>query len=151
MLRSSIRRAKLSSATSGTSSSADSRHSHASCVSSRAALARDDSSNLAHVATGLLAIILVIAHAAWAAIVLGRKDRETMANFHRFSMAVWTLWLVPYVCDTLMGIPMIDLPANAAFGAALGAAGSVSLILYLRRDARRARVPYGRIPGKPTK
>lgn len=101
------------------------------------AIARGDSSNLAHAATGLLAIILMIVHAAWATIALARKDRETMASFHRFSAAVWTLWLIPYFFGMLMGTPMIDLPANAAFGAALGAAGSVGLVLYLRGDSRR--------------
>lgn len=36
------------------------------------------------------------------------------------------------------GIPAIDVSANAAFGATLGAAGAISLALCLRRDERRA-------------
>lgn len=101
-------------------------------------IARGDSANPAHAATGLLAIILMIIHAAWASIVLARKNRAAMESFHRFSVAVWTIWLIPYFCGMLMGIPAIDLSANAAFGAALIGAGAIDLFLYLHRDARRA-------------
>ena len=101
-------------------------------------IARGESANPAHAATGLLAIILMIIHAAWATVVLVRKNHEAMARFHRFSVAVWTIWLIPYFCGMLMGIPAIDLSANAAFGAALIGAGAIGLTLYLRGDARRA-------------
>lgn len=69
---------------------------------------------------------------------LARKNHEAMASFHHFSVAVWTIWLILNFCDMLMGIPTIDLSANAAFGATLGAAGAISLALCLRRDERRA-------------
>ena len=54
------------------------------------------------------------------------------------SIAVWTTWLIPYKCRMLMGIPAIDLSANAASGTALIGAGTIGLILYLRGDGRRA-------------
>lgn len=101
-------------------------------------IARGESANPAHAATGLLAIILMIIHAAWASVVLARKNRAAMESFHRFSVAVWTIWLIPYFCGMLMGNPAIDLPANAAFGAALIGAGAIGLTLYLRGDTRRA-------------
>lgn len=101
-------------------------------------IAQGESASPAHAATGLLAIILMIVHAAWATVVLVRKNHEAMARFHRFSIAVWTIWLIPYICGMLMGIPAIDLSANAAFGAALNGAGAIGLVLYLRGDARRA-------------
>ena len=53
------------------------------------------------------------------------------------SIAVWTTWLIPYMCRMLMGIPRINLSANAAFGVALIGADMTSLALYLRGDARR--------------
>ena len=53
------------------------------------------------------------------------------------SIAVWTIWLIPYMCRMLMGIPMINLSANAAFCVALIGADMISLALYLRGDARR--------------
>ena len=48
------------------------------------------------------------------------------------SIAVWTTWLIPYMCRMLTGIPMINLSANAAFGVALIGADVISLALYLR-------------------
>lgn len=49
-----------------------------------------------HAITGLLAIILMFIHAAWASVVLIRKDEKAILNFHRFSLLVWLIWLVPY-------------------------------------------------------
>lgn len=49
-----------------------------------------------HGLTGLLAIILMFIHAIWATIVLLRKDERWIVSFHRFSVAVWLIWLVPY-------------------------------------------------------
>lgn len=57
-----------------------------------------------------------------------------MARFHRFSAAVWTIWLIPYFCGLLMGDPAIDLSPNAAFGAA----GAIGLGLHLRGNTRAA-------------
>ena len=48
------------------------------------------------------------------------------------SIAVWTTWLIPYMCRMLMGIPMINLSANAAFGVVLIGDDVISLALYLR-------------------
>ena len=50
-----------------------------------------------HGVTGLLAIILMFIHAVWATIVLVRKDEQWIKSFHRFSVAVWVIWLIPYL------------------------------------------------------
>jgi len=49
-----------------------------------------------HGVTGVLAILLMLVHAAWASMVLIRKNESAIANFHRFSVLVWVIWLVPY-------------------------------------------------------
>lgn len=49
-----------------------------------------------HGVTGLLAIILMLIHAAWAYLVLRRRDEQAIRNFHKFSVAVWLIWLIPY-------------------------------------------------------
>ena len=49
-----------------------------------------------HGISGLLAILLMFIHAAWALIVLLKKDEKALLNFHKFSLAVWVIWLVPY-------------------------------------------------------
>ena len=49
-----------------------------------------------HGLTGLLAIALMLVHAIWATVVLLRKDELAILNFHKFSLLVWLIWLVPY-------------------------------------------------------
>ena len=49
-----------------------------------------------HGITGLIAIILMLIHAIWATSVLLRKDQKLILSFHRFSIVVWLIWLIPY-------------------------------------------------------
>ena len=49
-----------------------------------------------HGITGLIAILLMLIHAVWAAAVLIRKDDNAIQNFHKFSVVVWAIWLIPY-------------------------------------------------------
>lgn len=50
-----------------------------------------------HGIAGLAAIILMFIHAAWAFVVLRRQDAAALRTFHRFSIVVWAIWLIPYV------------------------------------------------------
>lgn len=49
-----------------------------------------------HGVTGLIAILLMLVHAVWALVVLLRKDERAIKNFHKFSVVVWLIWLIPY-------------------------------------------------------
>ena len=49
-----------------------------------------------HGITGVIAILLMFIHALWAFIVLKRNDEKAIRNFHKFSIAVWLIWLIPY-------------------------------------------------------
>ncbi len=49
-----------------------------------------------HGITGVIAIALMLIHAVWATAVLLRKDERLIRTFHRFSVTVWVIWLVPY-------------------------------------------------------
>lgn len=49
-----------------------------------------------HGLTGWVALLLMIFHATWASVVLVRKDEKALANFHKFSIVVWMIWLIPY-------------------------------------------------------
>jgi len=49
-----------------------------------------------HGISGVLAIALMFIHASWATVVLSKKDEKMIANFHKFSIAVWFIWLIPY-------------------------------------------------------
>jgi uncharacterized repeat protein (TIGR03987 family) len=56
-----------------------------------------------HGLTGLLAILLMLFHAAWATWVLARRDEAMIVRFHRFSLGVWLLWLVPMIGGMVLG------------------------------------------------
>jgi uncharacterized repeat protein (TIGR03987 family) len=49
-----------------------------------------------HGISGVIAIVLMFIHAAWAVAVLLRKDEIAIRNFHKFSLVVWLIWLIPY-------------------------------------------------------
>ena len=49
-----------------------------------------------HSITGITAILLMVIHAIWATIVLIRNDEKAITSFHRLSVIVWLIWLIPY-------------------------------------------------------
>jgi uncharacterized repeat protein (TIGR03987 family) len=57
-----------------------------------------------HGVTGVLAILLMVIHAIWATVVLARKDERAITNFHKFSVVVWAIWLVPYFSGFLVSM-----------------------------------------------
>ena len=57
-----------------------------------------------HGITGVIAIALMFVHAAWATVVLVRKDERWITNFHRFSIVVWLIWLIPYFSPMVFSI-----------------------------------------------
>lgn len=57
-----------------------------------------------HGISGLLAILLMLVHAVWATIVLVRRDEVWIRKFHRFSLVVWAIWLVPYFSPMFFAI-----------------------------------------------
>jgi uncharacterized repeat protein (TIGR03987 family) len=50
-----------------------------------------------HGLTGALAIALMLGHALWASVALLAKQQKVLLNFHKFSLVVWILWLIPFV------------------------------------------------------
>ena len=56
-----------------------------------------------HGVSGLLAIVLMLIHAVWATAVLVRHDERWIHSFHRFSVFVWLIWLVPYFSPMVLG------------------------------------------------
>jgi uncharacterized repeat protein (TIGR03987 family) len=57
-----------------------------------------------HGITGLIAILLMIIHATWATITLVKKNESAIKNFHRFSLAVWVIWLIPYLIGMIQAM-----------------------------------------------
>lgn len=56
-----------------------------------------------HTATGALALALMLGHALWATAVLLRGNPARLRTFHRTSVVVWTLWLIPFVTGLVIG------------------------------------------------
>jgi len=50
-----------------------------------------------HGITGVIAILLMLVHAIWATVVLVKKNEEMIIKFHKFSVVVWLIWLIPYL------------------------------------------------------
>lgn len=57
-----------------------------------------------HGITGALAIVLMLFHAVWATLVYARGSEKTQKSFHRFSILVWLIWLIPYVLGMFLGM-----------------------------------------------
>lgn len=57
-----------------------------------------------HAVTGTLAILLMFFHALWATIVVTRGSESSRRSFHRLSVCVWLIWLIPYGVGLFMGM-----------------------------------------------
>ena len=56
-----------------------------------------------HTATGAAALLLMLLHALWATRVLIRGDDRALLGFHRISLTVWGIWLIPFVTGLILG------------------------------------------------
>ena len=57
-----------------------------------------------HTLTGQIALVLMLAHALWATYVSLKGTEKSRSGFHRFSMIVWLIWLIPYFGGMYMGM-----------------------------------------------
>jgi len=56
-----------------------------------------------HGITGLAAVLIMLFHAGWATVVLARKNETMIVKFHKFSIMVWVIWLIPMVTGAVFG------------------------------------------------
>lgn len=56
-----------------------------------------------HGFTGKAAILIMLFHAIWATWVLIRKDEKLIMNFHKFSVIVWIIWMIPMLSGMILG------------------------------------------------
>lgn len=57
-----------------------------------------------HTLTGQIALWLMLFHAAWATRVVIKSDELMLKQFHRFSILVWFIWLIPYIGGMYLGM-----------------------------------------------
>jgi len=42
-------------------------------------------------------------HAIWATIVLAKKNEKMILKFHKYSLFVWIIWLIPMITGMVFG------------------------------------------------
>jgi uncharacterized repeat protein (TIGR03987 family) len=57
-----------------------------------------------HNFTGQIALWLMLIHAIWATNVVRKGSDDSRQNFHRYSLIVWLIWLIPYFGGAIMGM-----------------------------------------------
>lgn len=57
-----------------------------------------------HTFTGQIALWLMLIHAVWATWVIKKGSVRARIGFHRYSIFVWLVWLVPYFLGVYLGI-----------------------------------------------
>jgi uncharacterized repeat protein (TIGR03987 family) len=57
-----------------------------------------------HTLTGQIALWLMLIHAIWASYVARKGSEKARAGFHRYSIIVWLIWLVPYFGGMYLGM-----------------------------------------------
>lgn len=57
-----------------------------------------------HGITGVIAIALMIFHSIWATYVIIKNNNKNILNFHKYSLLVWLIWLIPYASGAIMGM-----------------------------------------------
>ncbi|WP_017416866.1 MULTISPECIES: HsmA family protein [Clostridium] len=57
-----------------------------------------------HSITGFFAIVLMLFHAGWATVVLKKNDDKAKMSFHKFSIIVWLIWLIPFISGAIVGM-----------------------------------------------
>jgi uncharacterized repeat protein (TIGR03987 family) len=66
----------------------------------------DDPFNISdpHTLTGQIALWLMLVHAIWATFVVRKGSDSFRKQFHRYSLIVWLIWLIPYIGGMIMGM-----------------------------------------------
>lgn len=57
-----------------------------------------------HTLTGQIALWLMLLHAIWATRVIINQDESMKNRFHKFSIVVWVIWLIPYFGGMYLGM-----------------------------------------------
>ena len=54
-----------------------------------------------HSLTGVIALILMLLHTCWATIIIINNKERWAIKFHRYSLLVWLVWLLPFISGAL--------------------------------------------------
>ncbi len=57
-----------------------------------------------HTITGILGLLLMFVHTIWATYIIIVNHPKQIANFHKISLFVWLMWLIPYFTGLISGM-----------------------------------------------
>ncbi len=57
-----------------------------------------------HTFTGQIALWLMLVHSVWASYIVLRGSEFARITFHKYSVVVWTIWLIPYIGGMYLGM-----------------------------------------------
>jgi uncharacterized repeat protein (TIGR03987 family) len=57
-----------------------------------------------HTLTGQIALWLMLIHAIWASWVIWKGSESARKGFHKYSIIVWLVWLIPYFGGVYIGM-----------------------------------------------
>ena len=57
-----------------------------------------------HTLTGQIALWLMLIHAVWATWAIKKGSDDVLRKFHKYSLVVWIIWLIPYFGGMYIGM-----------------------------------------------
>ena len=57
-----------------------------------------------HSITGILGLLLMFIHTVWATYIVIVSNSKQLSSFHKFSLLVWVVWLIPYFTGLISGM-----------------------------------------------
>ncbi|MFV0541386.1 MAG: HsmA family protein [Aestuariibaculum sp.] len=57
-----------------------------------------------HTITGIIGLLLMGIHTIWATVIVIKNNAKQLGTFHRFSVLVWLIWLIPYFTGFFVGM-----------------------------------------------
>ena len=57
-----------------------------------------------HTFTGQIALWLMLIHAIWATWAINKGSDDVLKKFHKYSILVWIIWLIPYFGGMYIGM-----------------------------------------------
>ena len=57
-----------------------------------------------HSITGILGLLLMFIHTVWATYIVIVSNPKQLSSFHKFSLLVWIVWLIPYFTGLISGM-----------------------------------------------
>jgi uncharacterized repeat protein (TIGR03987 family) len=60
-----------------------------------------------HTVMGAFGLFLMLFHTIWATFILWKNQQSYIYTFHRFSLIVWVIWLIPYITGLILGAVVV--------------------------------------------